>query len=56
VPFIRERGFDRLCHSQLAFAKFVIRMPLGEQTLSAEELANGKGLGGHLIPDSNNRP
>ena len=46
VLFFGERARDRFRHLELAFAKFVVRMPLRKEALLAEELAYSERFGG----------
>ena len=57
VLLLGERGFGGFRHRELPGAKFVIRMPLGKQSLTAKELAHSEwfGCGRHLLVDFSSR-
>ncbi|MDP8989213.1 MAG: hypothetical protein M3N41_03935, partial [Acidobacteriota bacterium] len=44
VLFFGQRGLGGFGHGELPGAVFVVRVPLGKQSLTAKELADGEGL------------
>ena len=54
VFLVGQRAFHGFRHLQLALAVFVTGVPLGKQSFTAKELADGESFGGcsHLQHDS----